>query len=115
MESYSTRLLALIFALVITRASESQAQPAGLAESARPELPQVAHEKPAETTLPEEFSAGEQPKLAWDCVPSYWWGYWTWAWQPCAWIDRNYVEGAIGAIAEAPQTEKTKELTQSHL
>jgi hypothetical protein len=40
-------------------------------------------------------------ELAWDCVPTYWWGYWTWAWQPCAWIDRGYVHGTIGAVAEA--------------
>lgn len=39
--------------------------------------------------------------VAWDCVPDYWWGYWTWAWQPCAWLDRSYVEGTIGAVADA--------------
>lgn len=115
MESYSTRLLALIFALVITtRASESQAQPTGLAESARPTLPEVTRAKSEGEPLLDEAPSSEQ-QLAWDCVPSYWWGYWTWAWQPCAWIDRSYVEGTIGAIAEAPQTENTKELTQSHL
>jgi hypothetical protein len=37
--------------------------------------------------------------VAWDCVPGYWWGYWTWAWQPCAWLDREYVEHTIGAVA----------------
>ena len=47
--------------------------------------------------------------LAWDCVPSYWWGYWTWAWQPCAWIDRSYVAGTIGAVAMLSPREPASE------
>lgn len=40
-------------------------------------------------------------EVAWECVPSYWLGYWVWAWQPCPWIDRTYVQAAIGAVASA--------------
>jgi hypothetical protein len=46
------------------------------------------------------LTATSEGQLAWDCVPNYWWGYWTWAWQPCAWLDRAYVEGTIGAVAQ---------------
>lgn len=100
MESYSPLLLALIFALVTTRASESQAQPSGLTEPTAVAAPTVTRASPLGEAIVDAPS--EQQKIAWDCVPSYWWGYWTWAWQPCAWIDRSYVEGTIGAIAEAP-------------
>jgi hypothetical protein len=95
----STRLLALSFALALMGA-------------ARPE--QVFEEEEAlQTRAAEEETAREQvsPKVAWDCVPSYWWGYWTWAWQPCAWIDRSYVEGTIGAIADAHDTQPKDELS----
>lgn len=44
--------------------------------------------------------ADDPQPIAWDCVPNYWWGYWTWAWQPCAWLDREYVEHTIGAVAD---------------
>jgi hypothetical protein len=52
-----------------------------------------------------ESAPTQAEQLAWECVPSYWWGYWTWAWQPCAWLDREYVEGTIGAIADATPSD----------
>lgn len=55
-------------------------------------LPRVVVDAPTQAETP-------QP-IAWDCVPNYWWGYWTWAWQPCAWLDREYVEHTIGAVAD---------------
>jgi hypothetical protein len=79
-------------------------------ESAGPS-PAATHAQPQSTPIL-DLTPSEQDKIAWDCVPSYWWGYWTWAWQPCAWIDRSYVEGTIGAIAEAPPKE---DVTQSKL
>ena len=91
MESCTTRLLALISALALSSASVSQARPPAPIES-----PPVVQPTVGPTAQP---STAEQ--IAWDCVPSYWWGYWTWAWQPCAWIDRSYVEGTIGAVAQA--------------
>ena len=53
-------------------------------------------------------SGAPQP-IAWDCVPNYWWGYWTWAWQPCAWLDPVYVEHTIGAVACASEVTSLPE------
>jgi hypothetical protein len=54
-----------------------------------------------EPTKPAELESEPAQKIAWDCVPNYWWGYWTWAWEPCAWLDPEYVEHTIGAVASA--------------
>ena|GEM_PF-6820268 len=108
MEVRAARLLAFGFALGLVGAHQTFA-PVTAKAAPRTELSDVRKtvEQPA-TTRDEAPEAGP---VAWDCVPNYWWGYWTWAWQPCAWIDRSYVEGTIGAIAEtkperrAPQEE----------
>jgi hypothetical protein len=63
-------------------------------------MPDTSAER-ALNAFAEQGPADARPEyLAWDCVPTYWWGYWTWAWQPCAWLDPVYVEGTIGAIAQ---------------
>ncbi len=108
MESCSTRLLALSLALGLV----SGDQIAGLAMAKAAPISEFRPEagRAAARSSPEVKT--EDGPVAWDCVPSYWWGYWTWAWQPCAWIDRSYVEGTIGAIAEA-RTTRADELQRS--
>ncbi len=86
MKLNSSKLLALVFALGLPGVLEATGRES---ENPQPEEAQAA--KPAVTTSPEA--------IAWDCVPSYWLGYWAWAWQPCPWLDRSYVQGAIGAVA----------------
>ena len=110
MSRCSTRLLVLLFALTWPSAPRAQARPPMLenpfdsatvaAASSRPEAASVYTGPLLAPWRALQGSASEHPpRLAWDCVPSYWWGYWTWAWQPCAWIDRSYVAGTIGAVA----------------
>lgn len=36
--------------------------------------------------------------LSWECVDSYWYGYWTWTWDPCPWLEPVYDEDRQGAI-----------------
>jgi hypothetical protein len=104
MEPYSPRLLALSLTLGWAGVTGWSAVGVGLgvarAQPAR-SLPLVEPVRAPEEPAPEPAGGA----VAWDCVPTYWWGYWTWAWQPCAWIDRSYVENAIGAIAAADTTE----------
>ncbi|MFT3927527.1 MAG: hypothetical protein QM778_33650 [Myxococcales bacterium] len=97
MESCSARVLAL--SLLFGLGAFSQALDPKIAQAA-PVLELKAPRKAQEVAPPQTGRAEEEP-VAWDCVPNYWWGYWTWAWQPCAWIDRTYVEGTIGAVADA--------------
>jgi hypothetical protein len=36
--------------------------------------------------------------IYWECVPGYWWGYYGWYWDSCAWLDPEYVEFAVGSL-----------------
>lgn len=47
------------------------------------------------------FSLGASQQsggYVWSCVPGYWWGYWGWVWDPCAWLEPIYVSYAVGSL-----------------
>jgi hypothetical protein len=100
MELDSPRLLALTFALAASAAALPWQPHASLARGASPVERSLSEPEAPAPRSPSKQRSSERT-LAWDCVPTYWWGYWTWAWQPCAWIDRSYVQGTIGAVAGA--------------
>src|SRR4051794_29404621 len=31
-------------------------------------------------------TTSEQTAVYWDCVDGYWYGYWSYTWDPCAWL-----------------------------
>lgn len=43
-------------------------------------------------------STTENEALYWDCVEGYWWGYWTYAWEPCAWLEPVYTDYETGTV-----------------
>jgi hypothetical protein len=43
-------------------------------------------------------SASKDGAIVWECIPGGWWGYWYWAWDPCAATDPDYVEYAEGVF-----------------
>jgi len=47
--------------------------------------------------------------VEWICVPGYWWGYWGWTWDPCAWTEPVPVTYAIGHVLVALSDPKLKE------
>lgn len=102
---YSSQRLALVvFALCAPGVLEAAASARG--DAPKGPIAEGISSFDAESFGPAgEAKASAEDLLAWDCVPSYWLGYWAWAWQPCAWIDRSYVQGAIGAVASAEFSE----------
>lgn len=40
----------------------------------------------------------DEEAVYWDCVEGYWYGYWTYAWDPCAWLEPVYLEYTVGSI-----------------
>jgi hypothetical protein len=39
--------------------------------------------------------------LYWTCVDSYWYGYWSYVWTPCAWLAPVYTEYTQGSVVIA--------------
>lgn len=46
----------------------------------------------------------------WSCVPGYWWGYWGWVWDPCAWLEPIYVTYATGSLVVGTADPKLKKV-----
>jgi hypothetical protein len=44
-------------------------------------------------------STQDEDAIYWECVPGYWWGYWSYVWDTCAWLEPVYVEYTIGSVA----------------
>jgi hypothetical protein len=117
MKSCSTRLFVLAGTLVALGATRAQARPPAVDHAAEQGSVAIASivdartgfSPPLRVVAASDATSEGQDTIAWDCVPNYWWGYWTWAWQPCAWIDRSYVEGTIGAVAELAPKEPASE------
>ncbi len=95
MKGYSPWPLALVFALGLPGVFEA----ADRIDNNTPITSGAAESTRTRTTA----GSPSQDTVAWECVPNYWLSYWAWAWQPCPWLDRAYVQGAIGAVADASQ------------
>jgi len=43
-------------------------------------------------------ATSNQQALSWDCVDGYWYGYWAYSWDPCAWLEPVYTEYTQGSV-----------------
>ena len=46
-------------------------------------------------------STQDEDAIYWECVPGYWWGYWGYVWDNCAWLEPIYVSYTVGTMALA--------------
>ncbi|MFT3924940.1 MAG: DUF4136 domain-containing protein [Myxococcales bacterium] len=44
-------------------------------------------------------STQDHAGYTWSCVDGYWWGYWTYTYNPCAWLEPVYTEFTTGSVA----------------
>lgn len=65
-----------------------------------------------ETNQPDVWAANGLAKttgegVVWECVGGWWWGYWGWRWDSCAWVTPVPVEFDVGnlfvPVGPAPQ------------
>jgi hypothetical protein len=52
----------------------------------------------------------ETEAISWECVDGYWYGYWTYAWDPCAWLAPIYTEYTSGAVLVALADRQREEV-----
>ena len=55
-------------------------------------------------------SASKEGAIVWECVPGGWYGYWYWAWDPCAAADPDYVDYAEGVFWVGLSDPKLKQV-----
>jgi hypothetical protein len=72
-------------------------------EAMRQELLEEGLREVAPGETPDVFafslaSTDEEAALYWGCVDGYWYGYWSFAWDPCAWLQPVYAEYETGTI-----------------
>jgi hypothetical protein len=54
-------------------------------------------------------SASSESGYYWECVPGYWWGYWGWVWDPCAWtvpVPVSYAVGSVMVVLSDPKLQQ---------
>ena len=66
-------------------------------------LEYIPPEEVTDTNAPDLFAANGLGRTTgegtvWQCVPGWWWGYWGWVWDPCAWLTPVPVEFDIGNL-----------------
>jgi hypothetical protein len=61
-------------------------------------LTEADSESDADLIVATMGSTKSQDAIYWECVPGYWWGYYGWYWDSCAWLDPEYVEFAVGSL-----------------
>jgi hypothetical protein len=61
-------------------------------------MTEVGEDEDADLVIFSLGSTQDQHGYYWECVPGYWWGYWGWVWDPCAWLAPIYVEYSIGSM-----------------
>jgi hypothetical protein len=62
-------------------------------------LTEVGDNDDADLVIVSLGSTEDKGGYYWECVPGYWWGYWGWAWDTCAWLEPVYVNYKIGTMA----------------
>lgn len=40
----------------------------------------------------------EEQGIVYDCVGGWWWGYWGWYWDPCAWVVPRTIDFDVGSL-----------------
>lgn len=55
-------------------------------------------------------STKDDDAIYWECVPGYWWGYWGYVWDSCAWLEPIYIEYTIGSMALGLVDEKEQDV-----
>jgi hypothetical protein len=61
-------------------------------------LVEVAPTEPADLLAFSLERTAEQDALYWECAEGYWWGYWSFAWAPCGWLEPVYTEYETGTV-----------------
>jgi Domain of unknown function (DUF4136) len=61
-------------------------------------LTEVDEDEDADLVIFSMGSTKDQDAIYWECVPGYWWGYWGWVWDNCAWLEPYYVNYTIGSV-----------------
>jgi hypothetical protein len=62
-------------------------------------LTEVDPDQDPDLTAVNLASTKDRAGYTWSCVPDYWWGYWTYAYDPCAWLEPVYTEYTTGTVA----------------
>jgi hypothetical protein len=62
-------------------------------------LTEVGEDEDADLVVFSLGATNDEDAIYWECVPGYWWGYWGWVWDTCAWLEPIYVEYTVGTVA----------------
>ena len=75
---------------VVNDAMRSQLNARGLREVSSDDMPDLYAFDLASTR--------EESALYWDCVDGWWYGWWIWSWDPCAYLQPVYTEYEVGTV-----------------
>lgn len=51
----------------------------------------------------------EEQGIVYDCVGGWWWGYWGWYWDPCAWVVPRTIDFDVGSLLIPVASSATRE------
>ncbi|MDH3200448.1 MAG: DUF4136 domain-containing protein [Myxococcales bacterium] len=51
----------------------------------------------------------EEQGVVYDCIGGWWWGYWGWYWDPCAWIVPRIIDFDVGSLLIPVGSSATQE------
>ncbi len=51
----------------------------------------------------------EEQGVVYDCVGGWWWGYWGWYWDPCAWVVPRIIDFDVGSLLIPVGSSATQE------
>jgi hypothetical protein len=91
-ESYPTTLPADV------RTNLDQAVAAGATELRERGMVQVGANENPNLYLFTLTKTAEQSAIYWECAGGYYYGYWSWYWNPCTWITTVNVDYTVGTL-----------------
>jgi hypothetical protein len=91
-----------------------QAQLGVVSDAMRSELDQRGLREVKSDQMPDLYafnleSTQDETALYWDCVDGYWYGWWVWTWDPCAYVQPVYEQYTVGTVLMGLSDPKMKE------